>query len=102
MKAIQSELGDRDGKTGEVADLRKKIDASGMPESTKEVALKELDRYEKLPAASAESGVIRNYIEWLVSIPWSEKTTDRLDAKLAEEILDRDHDGLDKTMATFV
>ena len=96
MKAIQSELGDREGKTGEVAELRKKIDASGMPQSTKEVALKELDRYEKLPAASAESGVIRNYVEWLVSIPWSEKTTDRLDAKLAEEILDRDHDGLEK------
>ena len=96
MKAIQSELGDREGKTGEVADLRKKIDESGMPESTKEVALKELDRYEKLPAASAESGVIRNYIEWLASIPWSKKTTDRLDAKLAEEILNRDHDGLDK------
>ena len=96
MKAIQSELGDRDGKTGEVADLRKKIDASGMPESTMEIALKELDRYEKLPAASAESGVIRNYIEWLASIPWSEKTTDRLDAKLAEEILNRDHDGLEK------
>ena len=96
LKAIQTELGDREGKTGEVSDLRKKIDASGMPESTKTVALKELDRYEKLPAASAESGVIRNYIEWLVSIPWTEKTKDRLDANYAEEILNRDHDGLEK------
>ncbi|MER1987146.1 MAG: endopeptidase La [Solibacillus sp.] len=96
MKAIQTELGDRDGKAGEVAELRKKIDTAGMPESTKKVALKELDRYEKLPAASAESGVIRNYVEWLVNIPWSEKTEDRLDITYAEEILNRDHDGLEK------
>ena len=96
MKAIQQELGDRDGKTGEVSDLRQRIEASGMPESTKNVALKELDRYEKLPAASAESGVIRNYVEWLVSIPWTEKTDDRIDIVYAEEILNRDHDGLEK------
>ncbi|MGM9945698.1 MAG: endopeptidase La [Lysinibacillus sp.] len=96
MKAIQQELGDRDGKTGEVSDLRQRIEASGMPESTKNVALKELDRYEKLPAASAESGVIRNYVEWLVSIPWTEKTADRIDIAYAEEILNRDHDGLEK------
>lgn len=96
MKAIQSELGDREGKTGEVAELRKKIDSSGMPDSTLKVALKELDRYEKLPAASAESGVIRNYLEWLVSIPWTEKTQDRIDIAHAEEVLNRDHDGLEK------
>ncbi|KGR74416.1 endopeptidase La [Ureibacillus sinduriensis] len=96
MKAIQAELGDREGKTGEVADLRKRLENAGMPESTLKVALKELDRYEKLPAASAESGVIRNYIEWLVTIPWKESTEDRLDIKHAEEILDRDHDGLEK------
>ena len=96
MKAIQQELGDRDGKTGEVSDLRQRIQAAGMPESTMNVALKELDRYEKLPAASAESGVIRNYIEWLVSIPWTEKTDDRIDIVYAEEILNRDHDGLEK------
>lgn len=96
MKAIQSELGDREGKTGEVADLRKRVEESGMPESTKKVAIKELDRYEKLPAASAESGVIRNYIEWLITIPWTESTTDRLDIQHAEEILNRDHDGLEK------
>lgn len=95
MKAIQAELGDREGKTGEVADLRKRIEESGMPESTRKVALKELDRYEKLPAASAESGVIRNYVEWLLSLPWVEATTDRLDIKHAEEILNRDHDGLE-------
>ncbi len=96
MKAIQAELGDREGKTGEVAELRKRVESAGMPESTKKVALKELDRYEKLPAASAESGVIRNYIEWLITIPWTESTTDRLDIHHAEEILNRDHDGLEK------
>lgn len=96
MKAIQAELGDREGKTGEVADLRKRVENSGMPESTKSAAFKELDRYEKLPAASAESGVIRNYIEWLVTIPWTESTTDRLDILHAENILNRDHDGLEK------
>lgn len=96
MKAIQTELGDRDGKTGEVSELRKKIEQSSMPESTLAVALKELDRYEKLPAANAESGVIRNYLEWLVSIPWSERTEDRIDISYAEEILNRDHDGLEK------
>ena len=96
MKAIQQELGDRDGKSGEVAELRKRIEEAGMPEPTRKVALKELDRYEKIPAASAESGVIRNYVEWLASLPWSEKTEDRLDVAYAEEILNRDHDGLEK------
>lgn len=96
MKAIQQELGDRDGKSGEVAELRKRIEEAGMPEATRKVALKELDRYEKIPAASAESGVIRNYVEWLAALPWSEKTEDRLDVAYAEEILNRDHDGLEK------
>ncbi|MBZ5201187.1 endopeptidase La [Planomicrobium chinense] len=95
MKAIQTELGDKDGKSGEIVDLRKRIEDAGMPESTEKAALKELDRYEKLPSAAAESGIIRNYIEWLVTIPWSEATEDRLDIKYAEEVLDRDHDGLE-------
>lgn len=95
MKAIQSELGDREGKTGEVSDLRKKLDASGMPESTLKAAEKELDRYEKLPAAAAESGVIRNYLDWLISLPWKDATEDRLDIKRAQKILDRDHEGLE-------
>ncbi|MGE8000671.1 endopeptidase La [Lysinibacillus sp. NPDC093190] len=96
MKAIQTELGDREGKTGEVAELRRRIDEIGMPESTKEAVLKELDRYEKLPTASAESGVIRNYIDWIVSLPWTNATEDRMNIAHAEDILDRDHDGLEK------
>lgn len=95
MKAIQTELGDKDGKSAEIVDLKKRIEEAGMPESTEKAALKELDRYEKLPSAAAESGIIRNYIEWLVTIPWSNSTEDRLDIKYAEEVLDRDHDGLE-------
>ncbi|PSL35172.1 ATP-dependent Lon protease [Planomicrobium soli] len=95
MKAIQTELGDKDGKSGEIVDLKKRIEDAGMPESAQKAALKELDRYEKLPSASAESGIIRTYIEWLVTIPWSQSTEDRLDIKYAEEVLDRDHDGLE-------
>lgn len=95
MKAIQTELGDKDGKSGEIVDLKKRIEEAGMPESTEAAALKELDRYEKLPSAAAESGIIRNYIEWLVTIPWSASTEDRLDIKYAEDVLNRDHDGLE-------
>lgn len=96
MKAIQKELGDKDGKGSEVETLREKIVESGMPESTKEVAFKELDRYEKLPANAAESGVIRTYIDWLLQLPWTETTEDILDVKRAEKILDEEHYGLEK------
>ncbi|MEI4829479.1 endopeptidase La [Bacillus sp. FJAT-53711] len=96
MKAIQKELGDKEGKGGEVEELREKIEESGMPEETQQAALKELDRYEKLPASSAESGVIRNYIDWLLSLPWTEATEDRIDLPRAEKILNEEHYGLEK------
>lgn len=96
MKAIQKELGDKEGKTGEVSTLKDKIEQAGMPESVKETALKELERYEKIPASSAESAVIRNYIEWLLSLPWTNATEDTLDLKRSESILDEDHYGLEK------
>jgi ATP-dependent Lon protease len=96
MKAIQKELGDKEGKTGEVEDLMEKINQASMPEQVELTALKELGRYEKVPSSSAESSVIRNYIEWLVSLPWSNETEDRLDIKRAETILNRDHYGLEK------
>ncbi|MEI4800091.1 endopeptidase La [Bacillus sp. FJAT-51639] len=96
MKAIQKELGDKEGKGGEVEELREKIEESGMPEETKKAALKELDRYEKLPTSSAESGVIRNYIDWLLSLPWMEATEDRIDIVRAENILNEEHYGLEK------
>ncbi|CAH0273806.1 MULTISPECIES: endopeptidase La [Peribacillus] len=96
MKAIQKELGDKEGKTGEIEVLNEKIEEADMPEHIKETALKELDRYEKVPSSSAESSVIRNYIEWLISLPWTKATKDDLNIHKAERILNRDHHGLEK------
>lgn len=96
MKAIQKELGEKEGKFGEVETFKEKIEKANMPERVKETALKEVDRYEKVPATSAESSVIRNYIDWLLSLPWHEETTDNLDIKNAQKVLDADHYGLEK------
>ncbi|WP_243291172.1 endopeptidase La [Bacillus sp. FJAT-47783] len=96
MKAIQKELGEKEGKVGEIEGLKEKISQSGMPEHVQKTALKELDRYEKVPSSSAESAVIRNYIDWLLSLPWSEATEDRIDVRVAEEVLHEEHYGLDK------
>jgi ATP-dependent Lon protease len=96
MKAIQKELGDKEGKTGEIAELTEKIEKAEMPEHVLKTAYKELDRYEKIPSSSAESAVIRNYLEWLISLPWTKATDDDLDIKKAERILHEDHYGLEK------
>jgi ATP-dependent Lon protease len=96
MKAIQKELGEKEGKSGEVAELTEKIEKSGMPDHVKETALKELERYEKIPASSAESAVIRNYLDWLIALPWTKATEDRIDIRLAEKILNEEHYGLEK------
>ncbi|MCO4849844.1 endopeptidase La [Bacillus vallismortis] len=96
MKAIQKELGDKEGKTGEVQTLTEKIEATGMPVHVKETALKELNRYEKIPSSSAESSVIRNYIDWLIALPWTDETDDKLDLKEAGRLLDEEHHGLEK------
>lgn len=96
MKAIQKELGEKEGKLGEVSSIKERIEEVGMPEHIEAVALKELDRYEKVPSSSAESAVIRNYIEWLLSLPWTKATEDRLDVNVAEKILDEEHYGLEK------
>jgi ATP-dependent Lon protease len=96
LKAIQKELGDKEGKTGEVKELTDKIELAGMPEHVKETALKELERYEKVPSTSAESAVIRNYIDWLVSLPWTKATEDDLNIRKAEHILNEEHYGLEK------
>ncbi|MFA1822523.1 endopeptidase La [Virgibacillus oceani] len=96
LKAIQRELGENDGKTGEVGELQEKIEQSDMPENIKEIALKELGRFEKVPQSSAESSVIRNYLEWLLALPWTKKSEDNIEIKHAEGILDADHYGLEK------
>lgn len=95
MKAIQTELGDKDGKGLEVEMLKEKISKAKMPKHAADVAYRELNRYEKIPAAAPESGIIRNYIDWLTSLPWSKTSKDIIDLKRAETVLDRDHDGLE-------
>jgi ATP-dependent Lon protease len=96
MKAIQKELGEKEGKAGEVESLKEKIEQVGMPEHVKATALKELERYEKIPASSAESSVIRNYLDWLIALPWTKQTEDILDIHRAEKILNAEHYGLEK------
>lgn len=96
LKAIQKELGERDGKSGEVGELQERIDESDMPEHIREVALKELGRFEKVPQSSAESSVIRNYLEWLLTLPWTKETQDTIDINEAEDVLNEGHYGLDK------
>ena len=96
LKAIQRELGEDDPQQAEVAELREKVEASGMPETVKERALKEVDRMSRIPTASPEVGVIRTYVDWLVSLPWDKSTEDNLDIKQAAVVLDEDHYGLEK------
>jgi len=96
MKAIQKELGTLDSRRGEIKELEDKIKEVKMPGDIEEKALKELKRMELMPPMSAEATVVRNYIDWLVSLPWSKRTRDKLDLDEAEQILDDEHYGLKK------
>jgi ATP-dependent Lon protease len=96
IKAIHNELGRKDDRSDEVEELRQKIEDAGMPKETKEKALQELKRLEAMPGVSAEATVSRNYIEWLVSVPWKKTSKEIRDIELAEKILNEDHYGLDK------
>jgi ATP-dependent Lon protease len=95
LKAIQKELGEGDEQAAEAEEFRQKIDAAGMPEEAEKQSRRELDRLSRLPAAAAEYGVIRTYLDWLVSLPWSVITDDNLDISHAREVLDQDHYGLE-------
>ncbi len=96
MKAIQRELGEKEGRIGEVEELRNQLKELDAPDYVKEKVEKEIDRLEKIPTTSAEGGVIRTYVEWLLNLPWRKETVDDLDLKKAEQILDEDHYGLEK------
>jgi len=95
LKAIQDELGETDETQAEVNELREQIDKANLPEDVEKQARRELDRLSKLPTAAAEYGVIRTYLDWIVSLPWSVYTTDNLDIGHAREVLDEDHYDLD-------
>jgi len=96
MKAIQKELGESDERTQEIDALRQKIDGAGMTEEARAEATRELDRLAKMPPAAAEYTVARTYIDWLVSMPWQQETTDSVNIAEAHAILDEDHEGLEK------
>ncbi len=96
MKAIQKELGEKDERVAEVDDLREQIKKADLPEEALAKVNKELERLEKMPPMAAEAVVVRNYIDWILSLPWSVETRDRLDLDVAERILNEDHYGLEK------
>ncbi len=97
LKAIQQELGEEDPDQAEVAELRERLEALGeLPEEVRKAADRELARLDKLPAAAAEYGVIRTYLEWILTLPWSTYTEDNLDLDHAREVLDADHFDLEK------
>jgi ATP-dependent Lon protease len=97
MKAIKRELGeDEDERTGEINELRKRLEEAKLPEEAHKVAEKELERLTKIPPAAAEYTVSRTYIDWLIELPWSKSTDDNLDVNIARQVLDEDHYDLEK------
>jgi ATP-dependent Lon protease len=94
LKAIQKELGR--GEKGETDELKKKIDAAGMPKDVHEKAVQELKRLELMPPMSAESTVSRNYLDWLIAVPWKKRSKEIRDIKAAEKVLNEEHYGLEK------
>jgi ATP-dependent Lon protease len=96
LKAIQEELGEGDPEQAEITELRDRANEVKLPEQARKAVDRELARLEKLPAASAEYGVIRTYLEWILSLPWDKESQDNLDLEQARKVLDEDHYDLDK------
>jgi len=96
LKAIQQELGEGDDQQADMAELRTQLDALGLPEEIDKAARRELSRLEKLPPIAAEHGVIRTYLDWIVTLPWSTASDDNLDLGRARRVLDEDHYDLEK------
>lgn len=94
IKAINQELGDKDDRTAEVEEYREKIEEANLPEEVETKVLKEVTKLEKMPPMVAEATVVRNYLDWILDLPWNEITEDSLDIDKAEEILNEDHYGL--------
>ena len=96
MRAIQKELGRKEDKGNELDDLKKKIELARMPKETEEKASQELKRLEGMPPMSAEATVSRNYLDWLIAVPWHKRSRESRDLQKAEKVLNEDHYGLDK------
>ncbi len=96
LKAIREELGDGEDEVEEIEELADKIEAAGMPDEARKAADRELSRMEKMPGESAEYTVSRTYLDWLVELPWSKASEDRIDVDRAQKILDDDHFGIEK------
>jgi ATP-dependent Lon protease len=96
MKAIQKELGDSEDGTNEVEELQKKIEAAGMPKAVLSKAKQEFNKLKQMSPMSAEATVVRNYLDWLVGVPWKKRSKVRKDLQMAQEVLDADHFGLEK------
>jgi len=97
MKAIQKELGDKDDLKSEISEFEEKLKNKNVPEEVEQRIKKEIKKLKMMSPMSAEATVVRNYIDWLLSVPWGdEKTEDRLDIDEATKILDDDHYGLEK------
>ncbi|HSU53429.1 MAG TPA: endopeptidase La [Candidatus Dormibacteraeota bacterium] len=96
MRAIQRELGESDPNAGEIRALREKIEATPMPADAKQVATQELERLQQMPPAAAEYGVTRHYLDWILALPWTKETEDKIDLTEAERILNEQHFGLTK------
>ena len=102
LKAIQEELGEADDQQAEINELRSQLEELDLPKDVRKAANRELSRLEKLPPAAAEYGVIRTYLDWIVTLPWSTVTEDNLDLDQAREVLDEDHFDLDKVKDRIV
>jgi ATP-dependent Lon protease len=102
LKAIQDELGEGDAEQAEINELREQLDAIELPEATEKAARRELARLERLPSAAAEYGVIRTYLEWILTVPWDKTTPDSLDLEEARRVLDEDHYDLDKVKERII
>src|SRR5262249_3437648 len=96
LRTIQRELGEGDPTIREHLDLREKIYSSGMPKEASERAFRELDRLVSMPAMAPELTIVRTYLDWLIALPWKQRTVDRLDTVEAARILDENHYGLEK------